>query len=258
MDGRMTLTVNHSVTNTAAANPNAQVDSAAWNANHVITGTLTAGDYGLGSSAFVTLGTGVGAALAIAVGSAGAPVLLNGAGGTPSSMTATNLTGTASSLTAGDVANAPVIAKVLTGLSASAGTLAATDTILQAFNKLAGLADNAAWTAYTPTITAGTGTITTSSATGRYKQVGKTVRLQITITITTAGTGASNLIATLPVNAVASTWQIGTAADNATGNVGRSLILNSDATKIFCSVHGGGTFIANGAVVVIGMVYEAA
>lgn len=48
----------------------------------------------------------------------------------------TNLTGTAASLTAGDVANAPVIAKVLTAYSKGAGTVADTDSILEAIQKL--------------------------------------------------------------------------------------------------------------------------
>lgn len=50
----------------------------------------------------------------------------------------TGLTGTASSLTAGDVANAPVIAKVLTGFSSGAGTISAADSILTAIQKNAG------------------------------------------------------------------------------------------------------------------------
>lgn len=80
-----------------------------------------------------------------------------GALGTPSSGVATNLTGTASGLTAGNVItnanltgevtsvgnaatvpNATVIGKVLTGYVSGAGTVAATDSILQAINKLNG------------------------------------------------------------------------------------------------------------------------
>lgn len=47
----------------------------------------------------------------------------------------------------------------------------------------------AAWTSYTPIVTALTGTITASSATGRYNTIGKTVFVQISVVITTAGTG---------------------------------------------------------------------
>jgi hypothetical protein len=58
-----------------------------------------------------------------------------------------------------------------------------------------------AWTAYTPTITANTGTITTKSASGRYTQIGKTVHFHATIFITTNGSGAGFVIATMPVTA---------------------------------------------------------
>jgi hypothetical protein len=68
-------------------------------------------------------------------------------------------------------------------------------------------ADEAAWTAYTPVITAGAGTITTASATGRWHQIGKTVFVYMAITVTTNGTGASFVNATLPV-AAKSTWAV--------------------------------------------------
>ena len=105
----------------------------------------------------VAPGTGVATALGVNVGTAGSPVVNGGALGTPSSGVATNLTGTAASLTAGNVTtnanltgditsvgnsttltNAPVIAKVLTGYVSGAGVVAATDTILQAIQKLNG------------------------------------------------------------------------------------------------------------------------
>lgn len=56
----------------------------------------------------------------------------------------------------------------------------------------------AGWTAYTPTVTAGTGSLTTVSATGRWIQIAKLVTFQIFINLTTNGTGATSLIATLP------------------------------------------------------------
>lgn len=85
------------------------------------------------------------------------PTLVTPALGTPSALVGTNITGTASGLTAGNVTtnanltgdvtsvgnattltNAPVIAKVLTGYISGAGTVAATDSILQAIQKLNG------------------------------------------------------------------------------------------------------------------------
>lgn len=59
-----------------------------------------------------------------------------------------------------------------------------------------------AWTTYTPTITAATGTFTSVSATGRYKTLGKTVFFSVHITITTNGTAAGLVLATLPVASV--------------------------------------------------------
>lgn len=61
------------------------------------------------------------------------------------------------------------------------------------------LSDAVAWTSYTPAITAGSGTFTTVSATGKYKQIGKTVHVQMVITITTNGTAATYIVATLPI-----------------------------------------------------------
>jgi len=85
------------------------------------------------------------------------PTLVTPNLGTPSTLVGTNITGTASSLTAGTVttnanltgevtstgnattvANSAVIGKVLTGYTSGAGTVAATDNILQAIQKIDG------------------------------------------------------------------------------------------------------------------------
>lgn len=54
------------------------------------------------------------------------------------------------------------------------------------------------WTAYTPTITASAGTFTTVSGSGRYLVQGKIVHFTIEVVITTNGTAAGQIIATLP------------------------------------------------------------
>lgn len=59
--------------------------------------------------------------------------------------------------------------------------------------------DNAAWTTYTPTVTASVNTITSVSATGFYKQIGKSILFRATATITTNGTAAGRVEVTLPV-----------------------------------------------------------
>lgn len=72
------------------------------------------------------LGTGIATALAVNTGSAGAPVLLDGALGTPSSGTVTNLTGTASININGTVGATTPATGAFTGITTTAGTVAAT------------------------------------------------------------------------------------------------------------------------------------
>jgi hypothetical protein len=59
-----------------------------------------------------------------------------------------------------------------------------------------------AWTAYTPTITANSGTFTTVSATGAWKQIGKTIVFRILVTVTTIGSAAGFLKFTLPIASI--------------------------------------------------------
>jgi hypothetical protein len=65
-----------------------------------------------------------------------------------------------------------------------------------------------AWTAFTPTVTSLTGTLTTVSAVGQYKQIGKSVFININITITTNGTGATLIKCTLPFTTEINTCNI--------------------------------------------------
>lgn len=112
----------------------------------------------------------------------------------------------------------------------------------------------AAWTSYVPTITAGTGTFTSVSATGRYITIGKLTFISITVTITTNGTAATDVIATLPNTAGAAAGlhgrENGVSGKTLTGAVlsGASnvLIINYDNT------YPG----QNGAVLVVSGIYE--
>jgi hypothetical protein len=54
------------------------------------------------------------------------------------------------------------------------------------------------WITYTPTVGSGSGTITASTATGRYVKFGTTIVIAVKITITTNGTGAGYVSFTLP------------------------------------------------------------
>lgn len=69
-----------------------------------------------------------------------------------------------------------------------------------AIRQLAEGHSNAAWTAYTPAITVTTGALTTYTASGRYLRWGSSVKVNIAISISTNGTGATALFADLPPN----------------------------------------------------------
>jgi hypothetical protein len=56
------------------------------------------------------------------------------------------------------------------------------------------------WTAYTPTVTAGTGSFTTVSGEGKYAVVGKSLFVRFRIVITTNGTAGGSVIFTSPLN----------------------------------------------------------
>jgi hypothetical protein len=58
--------------------------------------------------------------------------------------------------------------------------------------------DAAPWTAYTPTLSCGNGRLTNASASGRYKTVGKSTFVSLSITIAANGTCANYIAATLP------------------------------------------------------------
>jgi len=93
------------------------------------------------------------------------------------------------------------------------------------------------WQAYTPTVTAGSGSITTASATGRYLKRGRSVDVQIRVTITTNGTGATSVNATLPIAAANITGINRTLAgreESSTGNMLQGYITpNSTVAQIY-------------------------
>jgi hypothetical protein len=63
----------------------------------------------------------------------------------------------------------------------------------------------AATEAYTPTVSAGSGTFTSVAATGRFMRCGLMCWVSITVTITTNGTAATSVNATLPFAAASTT-----------------------------------------------------
>jgi hypothetical protein len=118
-----------------------------------------------------------------------------------------------------------------------------------------------AWTAYSPTITALVGTITTlGTVTGRYKTIGKTVFVQISAAITTNGTGSSHVVATLPVNSANFDYWL-TGQESALtgkmlkGGIGPGAVSVSTISIAYYDNSYPG---ANGALIEISGVYEAA
>jgi hypothetical protein len=96
----------------------------------------------------------------------------------------------------------------------------------------------AAWEVWTPTVTAGTGTITTvGTVTCRYAQIQKVVFCKYDVSITTNGTGATYINLTLPVSAIATgtIYFCGGAGreTNVTGNMLQNMIVNATNVNIF-------------------------
>lgn len=80
-----------------------------------------------------------------------------------------------------------------------------------------GVGDAAPWTSYTPVVTASGGALTTTSAVGFWKRVGKTIFVRVSLTITTNGTGAGHIIFTLPANAKTDTRVFNVGLNNSNG-----------------------------------------
>jgi hypothetical protein len=238
-------------------------------------GTLTSATGLPVASGISGLGTGIATALAVNTGSAGAPVLFNGALGTPSSGTLTNctipVTGV-SSLSAnmatflGTASSANLAATVTDETGTGALVFANTPTLVTPVlgaataTTINGAAiDNNAWTSYVPTVTAQGGTITAYTATGRYKQIGKTVFLEADVTITTVGTASTGMIVTIP-SAAAAFGYSGISTEIAlNGRSGRAYIAASGSTLDSREATGTSWFASgNGVRVIIGITYEVA
>ena len=115
------------------------------------------------------------------------------------------------------------------------------------------LPSNTAWTAYTPTLSAGSGAFTTASASGRYKQIGKTVFIQIVVAITTNGTAASNVTVTLPF--APNGWAVFTGKEATANGKAMGGSTNGSAT-LFLTNYDNTYPGVNGATLVIEGVYE--
>ncbi len=112
------------------------------------------------------------------------------------------------------------------------------------------------WQSYTPTVTAESGTLTTVSSTGFYKLEGKICHVRIQVNLTTLGTGAGALIATLPKTGKPSTIQVLTGINSSTANTLSGIITSADATRVAVRLYNASAPLANGQVAVVEGSYE--
>ena len=113
------------------------------------------------------------------------------------------------------------------------------------------------WTAYTPTLAAGSGTLTSAAATGRYTRISNNVSFSIRIAITTNGTAATYITATLPVTAFAASQVL--SGYHETNTEVMSAVILSGSPSVATIRNSAGEYPgANGAAFVISGTYEAA
>jgi hypothetical protein len=225
------------------------------------------------STGVIGLGIGVAPTLANNIGTGGAVVTFNGALGTPASGSASNLTGSTAAVDTSNT-NLATNAYVL-NQSAAATPLAVTNTAAVGTSTRYARADhvhayeNTAWTTYTPaSITPQFGAMTgaTVSATGKYKQIGKTVICQITVAITSVGSGSPSgeIRVSLPFSAqtAAGSKYIGSSFESAiSGDGGIAYVLGDSSPAVSPTVMGlkdksAATYWINGYIVTGEVTYE--
>jgi hypothetical protein len=103
---------------------------------------------------------------------------------------------------------------------------------LQALSSEAtGLAWNAgAWTAYTPTVTASSGTYTTITTAGAYQRIGKTCIVRANVSVGNKGTAADGMNVSLPFTGK-NIRQSGTGSENNTTGFSLVVLLEASATS---------------------------
>ena len=214
------------------------------NGNNATNANLTGPITSVGNATSVASQTGTGSTFVMN----SSPTLVTPNLGTPSTLVGTNITGTAAGLTAGNVTtnanltgevtsvgntttvtNASVLGKVLTGYVSGAGTITATDNILQAIQKLDG--NNATNANLTGPITSVGNATSVASQTG----TGSTFVMNTSPTLVTPNLGTPSTLIGTNIT--------GTAAGLTAGNVTTNANLTGDVTSV-----GNATTIGSGKV----------
>jgi hypothetical protein len=117
-----------------------------------------------------------------------------------------------------------------------------------------------AWTSYTPTVTASSGSITTYSAAGWYSQSGKTVVYQARVVISVVGTAAGTMIVTLPITAQtrANAEWVGAAVEGQSTGFGGWASVLTGATAANLRNYNFGTFLGSNNIISFTVTYEVA
>lgn len=117
----------------------------------------------------------------------------------------------------------------------------------------------AAWETWTPTVSAASGTITSSTIqSARYARINKIVTGQITFTITNVGTGTGSPIFTLPITAAATVTGVVIGSYRETALTGFSGIVLVVATGAGLFRYDNGANIGTGRAYSCSFTYEAA
>lgn len=113
----------------------------------------------------------------------------------------------------------------------------------------------ASWSVYSPTVTASSGTITSYTATGRYKKIGRTVFVQADVSIVNVGTAVGQVIITLPFTSAAF-WFMGLSREIGVSDKLGSAAVPPSTNTAFAIDYSATTFLASGKRVVISVTYE--
>lgn len=114
----------------------------------------------------------------------------------------------------------------------------------------------AAWTTYAPTVTPGAGSFTTLTTNrAAYMQIGKTVYVEVDITVTSAGTAATSIAITPPVTPNASSHQVLVGREDGVSGLELQWLLATGAVNTYLNT---APAIQNTARYLLGGVYEAA
>lgn len=113
-----------------------------------------------------------------------------------------------------------------------------------------------AFTAYTPTVSAESGTFTTVSAQGRYQQTGKRVDFWLQVNVTTVGTAGGAVLASVPVTpASGANYQAAGRDGGVGGKVLQGSVLASGNLRIL--TYDAAAPAVSGSVLILSGFYEA-